>query len=151
MADPLTQLQQGMNNVSHMLFNFIGQAHRDAPPLPVGDADESTVAPSAEDVHQTTRVRADQLMGGFKNLDTLVRALPDDLGSEEEQLRELDELRAQNEEHQRQLQEEYERAERKLQLAQELFGTLAMAELQKRQARKLQQLQQASQAPAGGT
>jgi hypothetical protein len=149
MADPVTQLQQGLNNVSHMLFNFIGQAHRDAPPVPVGDADEK-LPPVPAEVEDTTRIRADQLMGGFKHLDTLVRALPDDdLGGEERQLQELDELRRQNAELQRELQEEYGRSERKLQLAQELFGELAMDELRRRQAQKLQQLQQASQAPPG--
>ena len=148
MSDPLTQLQHGLNGVSHMLFNFIGQAARDAPPVAVGDSADEKVPPSALNLEEDTRVKADQLMGGFKHLDTLIQALPDDLGAEAEQLQELQQLCRQNADAQEQLRQEYERAERKLQVAQDLFGAVAMATLQQRQARKLQQLKaEISQAP----
>ena len=118
MSDPLTQLQHGLNGVSHMLFNFIGQAARDAPPVAVGDSADEKVPPSALNLEEDTRVKADQ------------------------------QLCRQNADAQQQLRQEYERAERKLQVAQDLFGAVAMATLQQRQARKLQQLKaEISQAP----
>jgi hypothetical protein len=140
MSDPVSELQHGMNMVSHMLFNFIGQAYRDAPPMRIGDNPAEKVPETAFNTQEDSRVKADQLMGGFKHLDTLIQGLPDNLGSESQQLQELEDLRKQNEELQQQLDQECERAERKLQVAQDLFGTLALATLQQRQGQKLQQL-----------
>jgi hypothetical protein len=107
------------------------QMQRDAPPVSVrGEAVEPGAA--SQDTISQIQPMAEQIVGASKQLDQLIKHLPDIPDTEEEQLSRIAAVLAENEAVGSELREVQRQAANQLSRVQALFGVLADAELRKR-------------------
>jgi mediator of RNA polymerase II transcription subunit 21 len=134
-GEVLTQLQDQLNTVSTMFFDFIGILQRDAPPVAL--ADEPVVhapAPGGFDVQQTTQAMAEQLTQEFKRSEELIQRIPDSALQEEEHYSTIRQLQQEHVAVSNELQSAVDNAEELLEQLQSLYAVLATHQLQQRTA-----------------
>ncbi|WVZ95196.1 hypothetical protein U9M48_040991 [Paspalum notatum var. saurae] len=139
--DIITQLQEQLNEMSVVAFNTFGTLQRDAPPdrlsssypdplnpnpNPKTEEDAKTQQPPAPpqpptlDLAEQPKAMSHALVLAAKKFDALVAALP--LSSEEDQLKRIQELQAENEIVGLELQKQLEAAELELKQVEALFN-----------------------------
>ncbi|KAJ1722456.1 hypothetical protein LPJ53_003140 [Coemansia erecta] len=112
--DRVTQLQDSIDQQCQMLFSSLHYLHKKAgmvqvaPSIPVTQHNEG--ADSADEFTSRTREIANDICRQAKKIDTLIESLPGVAVSESDQEREFGELRAENEEATRELEEANKRA-----------------------------------------
>ncbi|KAG7035787.1 Mediator of RNA polymerase II transcription subunit 21 [Cucurbita argyrosperma subsp. argyrosperma] len=127
--DIISQLQEQVNTIAALAFNTFGTLQRDAPPVrlspnyPEPPPHEPT-EDSANFAEQPKLMSA-ALVKAAKQFDVLVAALPLSDGGEEEQLKRIAELQAENDAVGQELQKQLEAAEKELKQVQELFSQVA--------------------------
>lgn len=129
--DIISQLQDQVNKIAYMAFNMVGTLQRDAPPSRLSQHyPQPTVPPSSSadappPPADQPKDMATALLQAAKEFDALVAALPITEGGEEEQLKLIAKLQAENEEVGMELQKELEAADTELMHVRELFHTAA--------------------------
>ncbi|KAJ1267147.1 hypothetical protein BS78_07G034400 [Paspalum vaginatum] len=138
--DIITQLQEQLNELSMVAVNTFGTIQRDAPPdrlsssypdplnpnpNPKTEEDAKTQPPAppqppALDLAEQPKAMSHALVLAAKKFDALVAALP--LSSEEDQLKRIQELQAENEVVGLELQKQLEAAELELKQVEALFN-----------------------------
>ena len=83
-ADLVTQIQDHLNGLCSMFFNFAGALQRDAAPVRV--ADEPEPEHTSSRVKHDIKDMASQLAQASKQLDQLIEQLPSITKAEQEQL-----------------------------------------------------------------
>ena len=91
-ADLVTQIQDHLNALCSMFFNFSGALQRDAPPARV--ADEALAEPSGVRPKHDIKAMALQVAQASKQLDTLIAQLPSITQTEPDQLQHIAHLKA---------------------------------------------------------
>ena len=87
---------------------------------------------ASQDTMEQIQSMAEQIVGAGKDMDELIRHLPDTPETEEQQLQAIAALQAENEAVGDELREVQKQAANQLERVQALFGVLADAELQRR-------------------
>ncbi len=138
----LTQLQDQINALCTMFFDFVGTLQRDAPPASLageplvaagGSAGAGTEASSSGrlDVAAASTVMSAELLKGFKHAEALIQAIPQEVGlSEEEHYGRIQRLQQQHAVVSGQLAEAVTAAEAQLLHLQRLYAVLARQKLQ---------------------
>ncbi|XP_058067985.1 mediator of RNA polymerase II transcription subunit 21 isoform X2 [Magnolia sinica] len=111
--DIISQLQEQVNTVAALAFNTFGTLQRDAPPVRLSANYPEPAAKSSEDainVAEQPKAMSAALVQAAKQFDVLVTALPLAEGGEEEQLKRIAELEAENEAVGQELQKQLEYA-----------------------------------------
>ncbi len=121
----MTQIQEQINMMCSMMCTVSGGLQRDAPPLSLGGEEAAAAPVPGYDVKEQSRVMASQLVGASKAVDALVRVLPDANIPEQEHLARIAALQEENEALGKELDEEMERAEKRVGELQEMFAMLA--------------------------
>ncbi|XP_038980318.1 mediator of RNA polymerase II transcription subunit 21-like [Phoenix dactylifera] len=124
--DIISQLQEQVNTIALLALNTFGALQRDAPPVRLSsNYPEPTTNPSEETINITehTKTTSATLVQAAKTFDALVAALP--LSGEDEQLKRIAELQAENEAVGLELEKQLQGAERELKQVQELFNQAA--------------------------
>ncbi|WVY98473.1 hypothetical protein V8G54_030624 [Vigna mungo] len=124
--DIISQLQEQVNLIAHLTFNTIGTLQRDAPPNRLSpNYPEPPTHPTEEEegtiFSEQPKLMSSTLVKAAKQFDALVAVLPISESGEEEQLKRITELQAENDAIGQELQKQLEAAEKELNLVQELF------------------------------
>ncbi|XP_028779561.1 mediator of RNA polymerase II transcription subunit 21 [Neltuma alba] len=122
--DIISQLQEQVNLLAHLAFNTIGTLQRDAPPNRLSPNYPEPPAHPTEDAAnfaEQPKLMSAALVKAAKQFDALVAALPISEGGEEEQLKRIAELQAENDVIGQELQKQLEAAEKELNQVQELY------------------------------
>ncbi|XP_010914550.1 mediator of RNA polymerase II transcription subunit 21 isoform X2 [Elaeis guineensis] len=95
--DIISQLQEQVNTIALLALNTFGTLQRDAPPVRLSpNYPEPTSKPSQETINgEHAKTTSANLVQAAKTFDALVAALP--LSGEDEQLKRIAELQAENE------------------------------------------------------
>ncbi|PIA32523.1 hypothetical protein AQUCO_04400015v1 [Aquilegia coerulea] len=136
--DIISQLQEQANTIASLAFNTFGTLQRDAPPVrlspnypeppaPAAAANppSENAAAAAAEIAEQPKLMSAALVKAAKQFDALVAALPVSEGAEEDQLKRIAELQAENEAVGQELQNQLEAAEEELKQVQELFNQAA--------------------------
>ena len=120
--DIVTQLQEEVNSLSTLYWNYTGILQRDAPPLSVG---EETVAVDSANESQRLREESSKMakavVDATKLIDSLASNLPPIEPNGDNQLAQLDDLQKRNDELEKELLEELELADTELKRVQGLY------------------------------
>mmetsp|Transcript_44523 Transcript_44523/g.74289 ORF Transcript_44523/g.74289 Transcript_44523/m.74289 type:complete len:135 (+) Transcript_44523:211-615(+) len=120
--DIVTQLQDEVNSLSTLYWNYTGILQRDAPPLAVGEeAVPTDAAHESQRLVEECKRMATAVVDATKLIDTLASNLPPIKPNGEAQLARIDELQKQNEELEKELVEELELADIELKRVQALY------------------------------
>ncbi|GBG70444.1 hypothetical protein CBR_g6572 [Chara braunii] len=119
--DVVSQLQDQANHMASLFFNYVGALQRDAPPVRLGDEPPPPPPPPEVDVKGQGKMMATAVVQAAKTFDALVGALPVTAGGEEEQLKRIAELQAENEAVANELQSELSAMEAELAQVREVF------------------------------
>lgn len=106
--DRLTELQDQLNFLSHMMYTCIGVIQRDAPPVKLQDTEESEALKKFDEM---VKDMATQVVATVKRIDELIDSLPCMDSPEEQQIEAFADLEDKNKQVARQLEIEVENAE----------------------------------------
>ncbi|KAF5207085.1 Mediator of rna polymerase ii transcription subunit [Thalictrum thalictroides] len=139
--DIISQLQEQANTIASLAFNTFGTLQRDAPPVrlspnypeppapaaanPRAENAAAAAAASATEIAEQPKLMSAALVKAAKQFDALVAALPVSEGAEEDQLKRIAELQAENEAVGQELQDQLDAAEEELKQVQDLFNQAA--------------------------
>lgn len=127
--DIISQLQEQVNTIASLAFNTFGTLQRDAPPvrLSTNYPEPPPQEPTEEgaNIAEQSKLMSASLVKAAKQFDVLVAALPISDGGEEEQLKRIAELQAENDAVGQELQKQLEAADKELKQVQELFSQVA--------------------------
>mmetsp|Transcript_6425 Transcript_6425/g.40139 ORF Transcript_6425/g.40139 Transcript_6425/m.40139 type:complete len:136 (+) Transcript_6425:2771-3178(+) len=91
MNDVVGQLQEEVNHLCALMYNYTGSLQRDAPPASLGDEPAGSGPVPNYDVPKETRGMAKAVVQASKTIDEIIRTLPP-IDSEEEQVQRILEL-----------------------------------------------------------
>ncbi|KAL0550665.1 hypothetical protein IC582_009725 [Cucumis melo] len=127
--DIISQLQEQVNTIAALAFNTFGTLQRDAPPVRLSpNYPEPPSQEPTEDsatIAEQPKLMSAALVKAAKQFDALVAALPLSDGGEEEQLKRIAELQAENDVVGQELQKQLQAAGQELVQVQELFSQVA--------------------------
>ncbi|KAF5190005.1 Mediator of rna polymerase ii transcription subunit [Thalictrum thalictroides] len=135
--DIISQLQEQANTIASLAFNTFGTLQRDAPPVRLSPNYPEPPAPAAAnppaenaaaaatEIAEQPKVMSAALVKAAKQFDALVAALPVSEGAEEDQLKRIAELQAENDAVGQELQDQLDAAEEELKQVQDLFNQAA--------------------------
>lgn len=134
-AELLTALQDRVNTLCALFFDYTGSLQRDAlPVLVTGQPDEQLAAPARQaaagepafDVSETTSRMAAQIMEEFRATEALVRSIPDETaGAEAAQYERIRQLQQEDADLSQELAETVAEANQQLGRLQAVFALLA--------------------------
>lgn len=137
-AELLTQLQDRLNNLCTMFFDFVGSLQRDAWPLPVSKDPNEAVAPPSRppqpgeppfDAEAVTARMAALLVEEFQATEKLIKCIPEEAAPEDEHYERIKRLQQEDVELSRQLAAAAAQAEAQLAELQRMFAALARQRL----------------------
>eukprot|EP00976_Prorocentrum_cordatum_P067540 1178787-Prorocentrum_minimum.AAC.2 len=120
--DIVTQLQEEVNSLSSLYWNYTGILQRDAPPLSVGE-ETVPIDPTYESqrLHEESTKMAKAVVDATKLVDSLASYLPPIDPNGDFQLAQLDVLQKKNDELEKELLEELELADSELKRVHALY------------------------------
>ncbi|KAK9813939.1 hypothetical protein WJX73_005732 [Symbiochloris irregularis] len=122
-VDLITQIQDHLNDLCAMFFNFAGSLQRDAAAVAVGEEQvpDQPVGVPKHDI----KAMATQIVQASKQLDELICQLPELSLTEGQQLDKISRVKSASESQGQELREAVQLAEGRLALVQDMFAALA--------------------------
>lgn len=130
--DVVTQLQGQITRLTQLFYETVGELQQKANPVPIVDEELQQTITEQYNAEERSKGFSTEILQVFKNIDSLVAKLPDQQGSEQEQIDRIVELQRLNDDLRLELQKEKEIAEVKLRQAQDMYAVLAQNELKQR-------------------
>ena len=127
-TEVLTQLQDQLHVVSQMFFDFVGILQRDAPPKALDQ--EAVNSTSNLDVEEAAQLMSQQLIEQFQVTEGLIKCIPVDNTSEEQQYERIRALQTEHQQACKDLAEAVENAEQLLEQLQHMYAALIEHKLQ---------------------